>query len=495
MVAGLAPGPAKAQPLEDRVREVRLDNGMRFLLVRRGTAPVFAAILRFRVGSADDRSGETGLAHLFEHLAFKGTSRIGARDAYAERQVLDDLDRTVRDLQAEIDKGDAADKARLQALRDQFKALQKRAADLVEKDEFSDIFTSNGAAGLNARTNPDLTSYVVSLPSNRLELWCLMESARLRDPVLREFYSERDVVMEERRYRIDNDPQGKLYEQLLLSAFSAHPYRVATVGWMSDLQRLTRPQAEAFRRLYYVPNNAVGAIAGDIDPVAAEALLRRYFEPIPKGPAPPPQATVEPTQAGERRVTVEFDAEPQILIAFHKPGLQDPDDPALEVLDGVLSSGRTGRLYRRLVTETQVASSVTTFEAPGQRFPNLYAIGAEPRAPHTTQDVERAVLDELERLREEPVGEVEMKKIRGQLEADAVYALRSSTSLAGLLSFYEILTGDWRNLVRRNEALKTVTAEQVQAVARRIFTPANRTVAILTRPAAAAASPDAGAGP
>jgi len=473
---------------------VRLDNGMRFLLVRRGTAPVFAAILRFRVGSADDRSGETGLAHLFEHLAFKGTSLIGARDPDAERQILDDIDRTVRDLQAEIDKGDAADPSRLEALRERLKTLQKRGAELVEKDEFSDIFTSNGAAGLNARTSPDLTSYYVSLPSNRLELWCLMESARLRDPVLREFYSERDVVMEERRYRIDNDPQGKLYEQLLLSAFSAHSYRVAAVGWMSDLQRLTRPQAETFRHLYYVPNNAVGAIVGDIDPGAAEALLRRYFDAIPKGPAPPPSATVEPPQAGERRVTVEFDAEPQILIAYHKPGLQHPDDPVFEVLDGVLSSGRTGRLYRRLVTEAQVASSVTTFEAPGQRFPNLYAIGAEPRAPHTTQEVERAVLEELERLRDEPVGEDELKKIRGQLEADAIYALRSSTSLAGLLSFYEILTGDWRNLVRRNEALKMVTAAQVQEVARRTFTPSNRTVAVLARPATDAATPVEGAG-
>lgn len=467
---------------------------MRFLLVRRGTAPVFAAILRFRVGSADDRSGETGLAHLFEHLAFKGTSLIGARDPDAERQILDDIDRTVRDLQAEIDKGDAADPSRLEALRERLKTLQKRGAELVEKDEFSDIFTSNGAAGLNARTSPDLTSYYVSLPSNRLELWCLMESARLRDPVLREFYSERDVVMEERRYRIDNDPQGKLYEQLLLSAFSAHSYRVAAVGWMSDLQRLTRPQAETFRHLYYVPNNAVGAIVGDIDPGAAEALLRRYFDAIPKGPAPPPSATVEPPQAGERRVTVEFDAEPQILIAYHKPGLQHPDDPVFEVLDGVLSSGRTGRLYRRLVTEAQVASSVTTFEAPGQRFPNLYAIGAEPRAPHTTQEVERAVLEELERLRDEPVGEDELKKIRGQLEADAIYALRSSTSLAGLLSFYEILTGDWRNLVRRNEALKMVTAAQVQEVARRTFTPSNRTVAVLARPATDAATPVEGAG-
>jgi predicted Zn-dependent peptidase len=486
--------PARAQPLEARVKEVRLENGMRFLLVRRGTAPVFAAILRFRVGSADDRTGETGLAHLFEHLAFKGTSRIGVRDPAAERQVLDDLDQVVRDLQDETGKGDAADAARLTALRERYKDLRRRGTELVVKDEFSDILTSNGAAGLNARTSPDVTSYYVSLPANRLELWCLMESARLRDPVLREFYSERDVVMEERRYRIDNHPQGRLYEQLLVSAFIAHPYRVPGVGWMSDLQHLTRPQAETFRRAYYVPNNAVGALVGDIEPAAAEALLRRYFSSIPAGPRPASPGTTEPPQAGERRVTVEFDAEPQILIAFHKPGLQHPDDPVFEIIDGVLSSGRTGRLFRRLVTQDQVASDVSTFQAPGQMFPNLYTIGAEPRAPHTAEDVERAVLAELQRLSEEPVLEAELEKIRNQVEADTVYDLRSSTSLAAQLSYFEILTGDWRNLVRRTEAIRKVTPAQVQDVARRTFTASNRTVALLARPGAAAAPPPAGGG-
>jgi predicted Zn-dependent peptidase len=484
VILALAALPAAAQSLDGRVREVTLDNGMRFLLVRRGTAPVFTGILRFRVGSADDPGGRTGLAHMFEHMAFKGTSTIGVRDGAREKPILDALDDTARALLAELDRGAQADPARLDALRAKMKSLQEDERALVVKDEFSEILTSNGGVGLNAGTGTDLTTYYVSLPANRLELWCLLESARLRDPVLREFYTERDVVMEERRYRIDTSPQGKLYEALLLAAYSAHPYRVQGTGWMSDLTRLTRPDAEAFRRAYYVPGNAVAALVGDVDPAGAETLLRRYFGPIPAGPLPPPPATVEPDQEGERRVRVEYDAEPQILIGFHKPAIDSPDDPIYEVLDAVLSTGRTSRLFRHLVTEEQVAAAAYTFEAPGHRFPSLFVVGAVPRAPHGVAEVETAILAELDRLVREPVTEDELHKIRNQVESQSVYELRSSHGLASELSLYEILTGDWRNLERRDAALKAVTAAQIQEIARRTFTARNRTVAVLERPAA-----------
>lgn len=454
---------------------------MRFLLVRRGTAPVFAANLKFRVGSADDRSGATGLAHLFEHLAFKGTSRIGVHDAAQEREVLDALDNAVRALLKELDLGAAADPGRLAARRAEVKALEEKERALVVKDEFSDILNSNGAAGLNASTATDLTSYYVSLPSNRLELWCLLESARLRDPVLREFYSERDVVMEERRFRTENNPTGRLYEQLLLTAFSAHPYRNPGVGWMSDLQHLTRPEAEAFRRVYYVPNNAVGAIVGDIDPAAAEKLLRTYFGPLPRGEAPPAPITVEPAQPGERRVRVTFDAEPQIMVAYHKPGMNSADDPAFEMLDSILSSGRTGRLFQKLVTQDQVAASVFTFEAPGRLWPNLYVLAGVPRAPHTVVDVEAGLLAELQLLIAGPVSDEELRKIRNQVQSDAVYALRSSAGLASQLAMYEIQAGDWRALLRHNEALQAVTPAMIQEIAKRTFVDDNRTVAVLER--------------
>ena len=501
LLAGAVPAvvsPAAAQSLEGRVREITLDNGMRFLLVHRGTAPVFTGMIRFRVGSVDDPGGRTGLAHMFEHMAFKGTSTIGVRDAVKEKAVLDGLDDAARGLLSELDRGPHADAARLEALRARMKSLETEEQALVVKDEFSEILTANGGVGLNASTSSDLTSYFVSLPANRLELWCLMESARLRDPVLREFYTERDVVAEERRYRIDTSPQGKIYEALLLAAFTAHPYRVQGTGWLSDLAQLTRPDAEAFRRVYYVPNNAVGALVGDVDPRAAEALLKRYFGALPRGPEPAPPATIEPEQQGERRVRVEFDAEPQILIGYHKPALTDPEDPVYDVIDGVLSNGRTSRLFRKLVTEDNVAAAVYTFDAPGFRFPSLFVVGAIPRAPHTLQEVESAILGELARLGTEPVGEDELRKIHNQIESAAIYDLRSSSGLASQLTFFEILTGDWRNLLRRDEALKAVTPAQLQAAARRTFTASNRTVAWLERPASGTAPegapPPVGAG-
>ena len=488
----LAPG-ALAQALEGRVTRVGLENGMRFLIVRRGTAPVFSATLTFRVGSVDDQGGKTGLAHLFEHLAFKGTSIIGTRDAAKEAEILDSLDRVASDLNRELDRGQRADPKRLDTLREQMRGVEEKEESLVVKDELARILSSNGAAGLNASTGQDLTSYVVGLPSNRLELWCLIEAARLKDPVLREFYSERDVVMEEHRMRYDSQPTGKLYEQLLLAAFQEHPYRVSAGGFMSDLERLTRPQAVAFHTTYYVPGNAVGAIVGDVDPVAAERLLRRYFGGLSPGPQPPQPPTSEPPQQGERRINVEFDAEPEVMIAFHKPNWPSPDDPVFEVIDSLLTSGRTSRLFRKLVVETQVASGVSSFEAPGDRFPNLFIVSAEPRAPHTAAEVEQAVLLELQRLSKEPVEEAEMRKVRSQLEASFLYPLRSNQGLASQISYFEILDGDWRDLLRYRDALLAVTPAQVQDVVRRTLTPSNRTVAVLTRPAVRQDAPPAGA--
>jgi predicted Zn-dependent peptidase len=482
--ATLASPAARAQDIEAKVTRIALDNGMRFLVVRRGTAPVFAGILRFRVGSVDDPGGRTGLAHLFEHLAFKGTSTIGTRDAKKEADILDAMDRAATDLIREEDRGTAADPKRLEVLRKNLEDLTKRLQELTIKDEFSQILTANGGVGLNASTSTDLTSYVVALPANRLELWCLLESARLRDPVLREFYSERDVVMEERRMRVDNQPQGRLYEQLLLTAFQSHPYRAPTVGWMSDLEHLTRPQAAEFRRGFYVPNNAVGALVGDIDPAQAERLVRRYFGGIPAGVPPQGPVTAETSQGGERRIAVEFDAEPEVMVAFHKAVWPSPDDPVFEVIDSLLSSGRTSRLFRRLVLETQVASDIYSTAAPGDRYPNLFIVGATPRAPHTSAEVEAGILQELRRLAADPIPEKELEKIKNQIRASFLYPLRSNSGLAGQLSYFEILTGDWKNLNSYAAAIQATTVAQVQEAARRTFVPSNRTVAVLARPEA-----------
>jgi predicted Zn-dependent peptidase len=481
----LVSGGAIAQDLEGRVTRLTLDNGMRFLIMPRGTAPVFSAVLRYRVGSVDDPSGSTGMAHLFEHMAFKGTTLIGVRDAVAEAKILEAIDRVVRDLHAELDREGGGEPERLETLRREMQELTQRHADLVVKDEFSQILATNGAQGLNAGTGSDLTMYVMSLPANRLELWCLMESARLRDLVVREFYSERDVVKEERRMRVDNHPDGKLYEQLLLTAYQAHPYRISVGGWMTDLERMHRARALEFRKRYYVSNNAVGALVGDVDPETATRLIRKYFGSLPSGPTPAGPTLKEPPQGGERRVTVEFDAEPQLMIAFHKPSMPHPDDTIFDVIDSLLTSGRTSRLFRSLVMESRLASNVATFEAPGERYPSLFIITAEPRAPHTPADVEAAILKELRKLSEELVEERELEKIRNQVEASFLYALRSNRGLSSQLSYFEIMTGDWKALIEYQRALAEVTPTQVRDVAARTFIASNRTVALLTSPAGA----------
>ena len=474
------------------MHELTLDNGLRVLSVKRGTAPVFYGLLRVRVGSVDDPGGATGVAHLFEHMAFKGTTTIGTRDAKHEAVLLDALDDAARAVNAELDRVGGPDAAKLEAARGRLAAAIKDHQALVVRDEFSEILQSNGAVGLNASTSADTTSYYVELPSNRLELWFLLESARLRDPVLRELYSERNVVLEERRYRLDTNPYGKLYEQMLGAAFQAHPYRVAGVGWPTDLERVTRPQAEAFRKAHYVPSNVVATLVGDVDPAVVDRLARRYFAPIAAAPAAPGVGTLEPEQAGERRVQVLFDAEPQIMLAYHKPALGSPDDPTYEIIDSLLTGGRTSRMFRRLVIDEQVAVSLSTFEAPGRRYPNLFVFSAAPRAPHGVADVEKSLLAELDRLVAEPPTAAEMEKIRNQVRADNIYALRTNAGLAEQLSLFETITGDWRNLEKREAALLAVTPEQVVAVAKRTFTAKNRTVAILERPPAVPDAGDAG---
>ena len=247
---------------------------------------------------------------------------------------------------------------------------------------------------------------------------------------------------------------------------------------------LFRSLAAEFRRAHYVPNNAVGTLAGNIDPAAAERLIRLYFDALPAGPPPRPPVTTEPPQTGERRAVVEFDAGPELMIAFHKAVWPSPDDPVLQVIDSLLTSGRTSRLFRRLVLTTQVASDVYSAQAPGDRYPNLFVIGASPRAPHTSAEVETAILQELARLAAEPVPERELQKVKNQLQASFLYPLRSNSGLAAQLSYYEIQTGDWKNLNVYAAALQATTAAQVQDAARRTFVPSNRTVAVLARPSA-----------
>ena len=474
-------GAALGAGLADRVREHVLPNGMKLLMVERHTSPTVSAWIRFKVGSVDERSDERGLAHMLEHMLFKGTKTLGTRDYAAEKPLLDRIEVVAQAMIAEQVKHEKADQKKIASLKKELSELEAEAEKYVIKEEFAEIYARNGGVGYNAFTSKDGTTYLINLPSNKLELWAAIESDRMKNAVLREFYTERNVVMEERRRSYDAEPSGRLWETFLATAFVAHPDGQPTIGWMSDIENLTRTKAENFLHAYYAPNNAIIAIVGDINTEKTIALVDRYFGDIPRGKPVPPVAVVEPAQDGEKRVEIIGDAEPQLLIGFHKPTLPDQDDYIFDVIDMLLSDGRTSRLYKKLVVEKQLATDVGSFSAPGSRYPNLFIISATPRSPHTVQEVETAIYDELERFKNEPVTEHDLKKVLNRLEYEEIRQMVSNGGLARNLTEYEAVAGTWRYLIEHRQKVATVTPMDIIRVARKYFVRENRTVGYITK--------------
>ena len=471
------PSPGERLPVTKHV----LPNGMTFLLLRRGGAPTVSFVTHFRAGGVDEWTGISGTAHLFEHMLFKGTTSIGTTNYPAEQALFPAIDAVADSFTAEFRKGADTDSARLAALRDRLKQLEDSARHFVVSNELDRILTENGAQDLNASTANDLTNYFFQLPANRVKLWFVLESDRIRHPVLREFYSEREVVMEERRLRVENQPGGLLREEFLQAAFRAHPYGRPVVGVASEIQAVTRRSAEEYFHRFYGPNNAVVAIVGDIDVDTLAAWADRYFGDIPAGEPHRPVVTQEPPQHGERRIEVEFDANPQALIGYHVPNAIHADAPALDVLSAVLTGGRTSRLYQRLVIRDRVATTIFSFQAPGELYPRLFTFLGVPIAPHTTQEIEAAVYDELDKLAHTPPTAAELDRVRNQLQAGAIERLQDNFGLAFQLSQSEALWYDWRQTFRDDAAAERVTAADVQRVARTYFSKSNRTVATLVR--------------
>lgn len=478
-------GALAAQDLVGRVKTKTLANGLTVILVERHGAPVFSALYGFKVGSVDEVPGITGTAHLFEHMAFKGTPKIGTSDYEKEKPVMDEVNRVGRELSLEIVKGDRADPVKLKGLRERLAALEKDQSRYIVKDEIDQIYNSAGGVGLNAGTGTDATQYMISLPSNRLELFCVMESERIRNAVLREFYTERSVIQEERKQTTEAVPARLLSEMFMSAAFIAHPYKNPVVGWASDIGSVTLEEAAAFKAKYYAPNNCVLALVGDVRPEAAFPLVEKYFGAIPRGEEPPVLRTVEPKQIGERRVLIEFAAEPMMVMGFHKANFPSPDDAAATVVAGILSQGRTSRFYRDLVQTKQIAASVNAGAgSPGGRYPNLFMVTAVPRFPHTNDDVEKAVREHLERLKTEPVGERELRKVKNNIEANYIRSMASNMGLAFTLLRYQLIYGDWGLYLKAKDMSEAVTADDILKFAKACFTVENRTVAYLVKKAA-----------
>jgi predicted Zn-dependent peptidase len=470
---------ARAEPLEEKVIRYTLKNGMKFLLVKRSEAPVFAGYIRVKVGGADEKEGQSGIAHMLEHMAFKGTPRIGTKNFAQEKKILDQIE-TVGVRLAELTRQGLEKSEEATRLKAQLKQLQQLEDRYIVKEEFSRAFTKNGASEFNATTSKDLTSYFVELPSSKLELWAYLESERLKNSVFREFYQERDVVMEERRTRVDNSPFGKNYETLLAASFAASPYRTPTIGYEKEIATLTATELQKFYKKYYVPKNMLGAVVGDIDVDQTKKILEQYFGSIPSGPLPPAVEFHEPKQETLKQANVRFDARPQIMIGFHKPTLPQRDDFIFDLVDQILCEGRTSRLHENLIEKQKIAQTVDCDSGtPGSRFDNLFFIYASALGKHTPAELQRAIEGELEKMKSQPVGEDELKRARNQILADRFFRIDSNLGLAETLTYFEAIAGDWHYLLKHEEVIKTVTPKEIQAVAKKYFVNNNQTISIL----------------
>ncbi len=470
---------------EKHVTEFTLANGLHFIVLERHQAPVVSFHTYVNAGSVDDPKGKTGVAHMFEHMAFKGTDSIGSTDPVAEKAALADVERRYDQLEAEQNKLEKANSIRLKALREALDAAIDKADSYTIDNLYPRIIEENGGVGMNAETSEDSTKYFYNFPANRVELWFYLESARFLKPVPRQFYKERSVVREERRMRTESDPQGKLFEQLLAAALTAHPYRNPPVGWASDIENLRVQDARDFFAKYYVAGNITISIVGDVDAKRMKALAEEYFGRIPKRPLPPLVTTVEPEQEGPRRVEVQSPAQPIELLAYHRPDQNDKDDPAFDVVASLLSGGRTSILYKDMVRDKQIALAAgTDATIPGGKYPGLFLFYLVPAQGHTLAENEKELDAQLAKFQQEKVDDASLARVKTKTRAGLIRQLDSNSGLAQLLATYHVNYGDWRKLFTAIEDIDKVTVDDVQRVAKKYFTPENRTIAQTYQPAA-----------
>jgi predicted Zn-dependent peptidase len=494
LIGALAATPAgAADSPQIEVEELQLENGMRWLLFERHESPTLYLGWVAHVGSVDERPGITGMSHLFEHMMFKGTRTIGTRDIERDLALIADQEALREEMRAEesrlrerLRRGEVDDVSAPERHSEGYRELKARFDELIEqqretmiKNQLDEIYTRNGGEGLNAGTTEDLTVYFVQLPSNRLELWCWLESDRLLNPVFREFYSERDVVYEERRLRTESTPLGKHDEAFNAMFWEAMPYSWPVVGWPSDIAAITKEQADAYYDLFYAPQNLTGVLVGDFDTAEARRLIEAYFGRIPRGERPPPEmVTLEPEQKGEKRFLAEAETSPTLRIWWHGVPHVHRDRAPLDLLTDVLS-GRTGRLYKGLVQGREIVNEIGA-SIDLKKFAGTIQLEATIKEGVEPALVEAAIDEELERLRTEPVGELELQKVKNQAKANAYRRLSSGFFIAIQLMFYDGL-GDWRYINTRAAELDAVTAEDLTRAAETYLKPERRTVGVFLR--------------
>jgi predicted Zn-dependent peptidase len=475
------------------VKEQTLPNGMRLLMVERHDDPSISGGWVAHVGSANERPGMTGIAHLFEHMMFKGTPTIGTTNYQRDKEIMAEQERIREEMRVEdaamraaYRRGDITDmmkpenkSPRYFELEKQFKKLVEEQREIIVKNEFDQIYSSAGGAGMNAFTTEDMTAYFISVPANKLELWMWMESERLLHPVFREFYAERDVVFEERRMRTDSTPTGKFQESLMAMFWESHPYHWPVIGWPSDIPQISKAQADEFYSTFYAPQNITLILVGDFKTTDAVALATKYFGRIPRGPrATPDVVTLEVPGVAEKRMNAEADTNPEVEILWKTVGFGHKDSYALQII-GQLLSTRTGRLYKGLVLNSKVATEASAGQR-SMKYAGYFHADGDVAEGHTPEEVEQAIYREIEKLQQEEVPAVELQKVKNNFAANEYRRLGSNMAILQQLIRTDG-NGHWSEINEAGPELQAVTADDIRRVAQKYFNKENRTVATYTR--------------
>lgn len=483
-------GTLQAQNLEEfeqKVTEFTLENGLHFIIIQRDVAPVASFLTYVNVGGVDEPVGNTGIAHIFEHMAFKGTDIIGTTDWQAEQGAIEDMEKAyLAWLEASRN---GASEEELSELWNVFTAAQDASKQYVVNNEFSRIIEQSGGVGLNAFTSSDETAYFYSLPVNKAELWFNLESARFRTPVFREFYVEKDVVMEERRMRTDSNPLGRLIERFLKEAYEVHPYGNPVVGWAEDIKATTITDARAFYETFYVPSNMTIAIAGDVDPAEMRRLAELYFGGFAAGNPVPEPGKEEPRQTEERRFIMQDASQPVWLAGYQTVSNSHPDFAALSLLGDIISVGRTSRFYKALVEESQKALAVQALNGfPGTRYPSLFVTFAIPNQGVDVLEIESMIEAEIAKVQQGDISQDELDRAITNRRADIVRSLNSNSGLALNAATFHMQQGSWKGLFTQLDEFSSVTLADLQRVANDYLVTSNRTVGIIQNNATASSN-------
>jgi len=478
--------------IELDVKEHVLSNGLKILMIQMPGVPRVVCHVYYKVGSINEKPGITGLAHLHEHMMFKGTKVSGVTDYEKDDAINKRIDELIDKIYREkFWKSDGGDKEKIAQWQEEYDSLVQEEKQYIIKDDLWTLYMKNGGTGLNASTSNEVTGYYVTLPSNKVELQMLLESDRMQNAYFREFYSEKDVVMEERRLS-ENRPGFFFSEQVNSAFFAASPYHWQVLGWMDDLKKVNKVDLEEFNNRYYIPNNAVAVYVGDLDPQNIIDLAEKYFGPIPKGQDVEPIRTYEPPQYSEKRLYGEGDAQTSLQMMFHSPPDGHSDVIPLSVLANVLGSGGgggrfrgggggSGRLYKLLVEKKQMAVSVSA-SSRAMWYAGSFQFRASPRLDKNVspEDLEKEIWTVLEQIKTDGVNSEEIQQVKNRSRAQFIRSLSSSSGLTRTLGRAELNRG-WRAVLEDQETLKNVTNEDIKRVAAKYFVKNNSLTAIYER--------------